>query len=646
MKQLIILLCVLMSVSTAMSQKSKREKRADELYENYDYDRAVEMYKAVDDLSYDGRRNLGLALKKLNRTGEAEEHLFYVVSAVKVEADDYYNYAEVVRMNGRYSESDQYMEKLFEAYPNDPRAQTWFEKLGVHEQLLVDEGRFTDVTNLDFNSEQSDFGTAFKGDEVVFASSRAGYSPIVRKWNWNDLPFLDLYAAKAKDNQQLKKIEEYSDEVNKKYHDGPAFFSADQEMVFITRNFYDEESEDGVVRLQLLFAAKEGGKWSDPYPLWFNSPDYSVGHASLSKDGQTLYFASDMPGGMGGVDIWKSVKKESGSWAKPENLGNKVNTKGNEMFPFFHEDSLLFFASSGHPGLGGLDNYVARLKTDGTWSDLQNLAVPINGPSDDFAFVLDSAQQKGYFSSNREGGKGNDDIYSFLMKKPIVFDQTIKGKALDEKAKPIAEAEVILMDDQGNIVDTVFTDEAGAYQFTVEPNKKWKVWVSKTSYMDDWAIIDANENADELEVNTSLETYVEPDVIVIQPIYFDFDKWNIRPDAAAQLDRIVDLMNKYPSLKIELGSHTDARGSDEYNEELSRKRAEASARYIQERIQDSTRIYGKGYGETKLLNECMNGVECPDEDHEFNRRTEFLIDEKDINNVQIINLSTMSFDVQ
>ena len=732
---------------TQEANPSKVEK-AKEAYRSFSYAKAIDKYENLGVSEIEHKRNLAISYWKRGFLDRAEILFKEIVTTDGHTADDVYNYACILREQKKYQTSDEWMVKFGEMNVSDSRGKAYLKGIGAYEKLQKDKGQFK-LSNLEINSEQQDFGTAYYKDKVVFASSREGTKSIFRRWNWNELPFLDTYIA-DKDGAELSNEALFSKKVNKKFHEGPVAFSADGSMMIFTRNNYEEKAGDKVTRLKLFSSSLEDGKWTKPEALPYNSPDYSVGHASISADGQTLYFASDMPGGIGGVDIYKASINEDGSFGKAINLGDKVNTEGNEMFPFIHpSNEMLFFSSNGKVGLGGLDVFVAQLKEDATIGKVMNVGSPLNSNRDDFAFVMNEDQTSGYISSNREGGKGDDDIYSVQVLKPFTFGKIIKGVAKDKKGEILAATTVKLYDSEGNEVEEVTTADDGSYEFIVDADKDFKLTGAKEKYFpgensattkteEDVVIVDLELEKDpglalyalvtdketgapldsvkmvitdnmtgeietiiteasgdylrplvdkklndrgsynivlekngylgktvtyntlfdkegKYEVHSELDLTLEPiqvgadlsKIIDINPIYFDLNRYNIRDDAAIELDKIVKVMNENPTMVIELGSHTDSRGSTSSNERLSDRRAKASAKYIAERITNPERIYGKGYGESKpnvvdasadggsaeqvLTEEFINAFKARgnraafDKYHQLNRRTEFII---------------------
>ncbi len=726
-------------------------RKANKKYEAFSYEKAIDLFIASNDSAVQTQRKLADALIKTGKYDQAEEVLSNIVSSDKTTSEDIYTYASVLEINKKYSEAIAWMEKFARMAPQDLRAKNFTKKQAVYEEIRKDKGQFR-IKNLDINTKEEDFAAVFyDSDKAVFVSSREGVKPIRRKWNWNGLPFLDVFIANINGDYELSDPELFDRGrgINKKFHEGPVAFNTSRDAMWITRNNYSGKSSDGTINLQLWYSEKdERGKWSTPEPIALNSDEYSVGHAWISADNKWMYFASDMPGGYGGVDIYRVEIKEDGTYGEPINLGNTINTEGNEMFPMLHSNGYLFFASDGLTGLGGLDVFVAQVTPDGKIGEVKNLGAPVNSSFDDFAFILDVSAKGGYFSSNRDTGKGNDDIYSFILLKPFMFHKTIKGKTFDKDENIVPEATVVLYDLNGNTLDIARSDSLGNFSFVVEPDEEYKLIGRKTGYFEGTNTADTkDENEDEVIVNLILEkdpgvslyaiitdsktnqpldsveitlinnltdssevfrtgetgdfrkalegvklgdrgsfnlvlkrkgyltktvTYnfvfdhqgqydvhaaldltMDPvvkdlsELVEISPINFDLNKYNIRPDAAKELDKIVEIMNKYPKMIVELGSHTDCRGSKAYNMRLSDKRAKASAAYIKKRIVNPDRIYGKGYGESKLLNDCAceGNVKsnCSEEEHAVNRRTEFRVIDTGNEDVRVINRSPDSF---
>ncbi|NJO89026.1 MAG: hypothetical protein HC831_08780 [Chloroflexia bacterium] len=339
------------------------------------------------------------------------------------------------------------------------------------------------IESLNINSKQEDFGTAYYKDKVVFASTRQPLKMIKREWNWNELPFLDIYVGEVDTNLHFTSFEKFHKNINKKFHEGPASFSADGNFMAFTRNNYEEKSQEGIIKLKLFTAEYKNNKWQNPVPLHFNNSEYSVGHASLTPNADTMYFASDMPGGFGGVDIYRIFRKADGNWTDPVNLGEKINTEGDEMFPFVHPDGLLFYSSNGQLGLGGLDIFVAQITPTG-FGKPENIGVPVNSSYDDFALILDNQQRSGYFSSNRFEGEGDDDIYLFRLLKPFRFGKLLRGKTMDQDSNILANVKVNLYNEKAEIIGTTTTSEDGKYEWEIEQDKFYLLDGKKMQYTD------------------------------------------------------------------------------------------------------------------------------------------------------------------
>ena len=331
--------------------------------------------------------------------------------------------------------------------------------------------RFT-IKNLEINTSEEDFGLVYYKDQVVFTSSREGTKSIVRTWDGNHMPFLSLYVADKTESNELINITSLSSKINSKYHEGPATFNKAGDYMVFTKNS-PKKNKEGKVNLELFSTNLEGGAWSDASPLPYNNESFNVGHPTLSGDGKTIYFVSDMQGGKGGVDIYYAKRGEDGTWGAAINMGDKVNSSGNEMFPFIHQSGLFFFSSDGHKGLGGLDVFVTKIKKDGSCEKIKNAGTPINGIKDDFSFVLDEDSKQGYFASNREGGKGDDDLYSFAMHKSFVFGKLIQGIVKDKEGNALENAVITLKDKKGNVLESITTTADGKYEFSVDRGKNF-----------------------------------------------------------------------------------------------------------------------------------------------------------------------------
>ncbi|MFE3871704.1 OmpA family protein, partial [Flavobacterium sp. ZS1P70] len=386
--------------------------------------------------------------------------------------------------------------------------------------------------------------------------------------------------------------------------------------------------------IKIYKASLVNDKWSNVTELPFDSNNYSTAHPALSPDGKTLYFASDMPGTLGQSDLFKVTINEDGSFGTPLNLGNKINTEGRETFPFVNYENEIYFASDGHPGLGGLDIFMSKINEDGTFSPIQNVGADVNSPKDDFAYLIDTKSRRGFFSSNRDGGQGYDDIYKFLETKRLICEQLLYGEITDLVTKELLpDAKISLYDSQFNLLNTTISDEKGNYTFKVECRKTYNIRAEKPEYTTKEEKITIAETNGKTYFPITLEkakckVTIGDDLgkcFGIKMIYFDFDKSNIRQEAALDLEKILDVLNQNPTMKLDIRSHTDSRGTFKYNEALSQRRVTSTIGWLIKNGVDLNRLTGRGYGENQLVNNCSDGVKCTEEEHQLNRRSEFII---------------------
>jgi outer membrane protein OmpA-like peptidoglycan-associated protein len=406
-------------------------------------------------------------------------------------------------------------------------------------------------------------------------------------------------------------------------------------MYFTRNNFVKgsfKKDQKGVIRLKIYKATLKDGKWKDVVELPFNSSDYSVAHPALSPDEQTLYFASDMDGSYGKSDLFSVQIHEDGTYGKPQNLGSNINTEGTESFPFVSTKGHLYFTSNGHPGLGGYDIFVVELN-DKDFGAVKNVGTPINGTQDDFTFVIDEGAQKGYFASNRKGGKGDDDIYAFQETQPLSFDCTgsISGIVMDsETQKVLSNTKVYITNTTTGEIKEVVSDNQGAYAFEVNCKELDYRLMANKSFYDGYKEslqLTRNEIKD-YHKDIALQKQDLTKVLNLKPIYFDFDKATILVQSEKELQKVIDYMNQFPEINVDIRSHTDSRGTARYNLKLSGERAEATMAYLVAKGIAKDRLTAKGYGETELLNNCKDHHKCTEEAHQINRRSEFIVTEK------------------
>ncbi|MES2568125.1 MAG: OmpA family protein [Bacteroidota bacterium] len=646
-----ITLCLAAALNVCAADKSRKELKGDKYYFTYAFDKAIDLYKRSKDLTTDGQRHLAKSYSNIGKFKESEIAYAKLVTMPEGnQAEDFFNYAMILKSNGKYDESNNWMDKYKDLKPNDLRSKDYLANKGNLNSIKTDDDKYK-ITHLDLNTGAQDFGTSYYKNNIVFASSRSNAKMIARKSNWNGEPYLDMYISEM-DGDQLKKPKLLSKKLDGKMHDGPASFSADGNIAAFTKNNYDLSKKDKVVTLQIFFTKNTEGKWSNEEPFYLNNKDYSVGHPCLSANGNTMYFVSDMPGGFGGSDLYKSTKDGNGTWSKAENLGPEINTEGDETFPFYDENSKAFlFSSNGRFGLGGIDIFICQANGSKLGTPY-NAGSPLNTQYDDYAAIVNTKTNKGYFSSDREGGEGFDDIYAFDLLKGFAVEKKIQGIAKNIEGKEIPNTFITLLNDKGNVLDTVTTNSEGAFSFVVGTDTKYELKGKKEKYTDgqtkvafekenvvtaDVTLLSKEEAiAKQIEVGADLGKIVDSKTYTgdfkTETVYFDLDKYNLRPDAVDELNKIVKVMNDHPYLVVELRSYSDCRATKEYNQALSDKRAKTSAWYVKARISKPERISGKGFGEENPVNGCSCEGDlvssCSDEEFQKNRRTEFIIMKK------------------
>ena len=605
-----------------------KKKKADEFYNRFDYTRAIPLYESLKNKDAEIYRKLGRAYYVMGNFKKAKESYEKLIASGIYTPDDIYQYAYYLRILGKYEEAGRWMRKFARLKPNDTRGQRYLANPNYYKELLAFNPKVK-INNVGINERYDDFGPAGLRDSlVVFASSRG----LAKNWKGNDQPFLDLYASKIVADTGLTDVTPLSTKVNSKYHDGPAAFNKAGDYMVLTRNIYNEKNlNDNKLWLYESWYDPQKG-WSEPKPLHFNSRDYSCGHPSLSADGKTMYFASDVPGGFGGLDIYVVKRLNDSTWGQPKNVGAMINTEGNEMFPTWDsEQGYLFFSSDGLPGLGGLDIFVVRIEPNGNMSDPVNLGAPINTSFDDFAIYY-RPNGTGFFSSNRPGGKGADDIYGFktllnFKKKAVIYYLT--GKVLDKKTGQPIPANVIVTRKR-QILGTFDLAPGSDFKLQVRPGTSYVIKASAPGYIPEEVSVSINPSQSVTRKDIALMSVQRKELMDlcemgIEPLYYDLDKYYIRSTDSLRLNKIIKLLNKYPDIKLEIASHTDSRATKEYNIKLSQNRTNSVVRYLVNNGISRDRLVAKWYGESQPVNGCVDGVECTEEQHQLNRRTEFKI---------------------
>ncbi|WP_178986527.1 OmpA family protein [Winogradskyella helgolandensis] len=623
-----LLLITLMS-GFCLTAQNKDTKKADKQFAQYEFVKAAESYsKLVDNGKADAYVYGQLAESYYNIFNtEAAERWYAKALETSDNPEMVYKYSQMLKANGKYDESNKQMDKFATLRPSDDRA-TAYRKNPDYLPKILEQGKKFNVQNADFNSEQSDFGGTMSEGKLYITSGR---NDSRKTYGWNDQPFLDIYTITKNTDGTYQEATLANNKINTRYHEGLVSFSPDGKTMYFSRESYYEKdfqkdslSSTKFSQLYLFKATKLGDDWDTIEALAVNSENYSVKNPSVSTDGKTLYFSSNMPEGFGGFDIYKAPINDDGTLGEAENLGQKVNTEGQEMFPYISSNNTLYFSSNGHLGLGGLDVFYTKV-IDGKIAPVRNVGIPINSNADDFAFSIDEENDEGFVSSNRTGGKGSDDIYAFKKLQPLC-DVLISATVLDDKTRePISGAAVSLFDAEGNKVVSKTTNEEGLAEFIVECEEDSELEVVMDGF-DSKKVQVKGSNDEENNVQISLdpiEKLIVDESINLAPIFFEFDESNITAQAAFELDKLVQIMNKYPEMVIEATSHTDNRGTDTYNNGLSDRRAKTTVQYVISKGIDEARITGEGKGETEPKVDCSGG--CTKAQHAENRRSEFII---------------------
>lgn len=496
-------------------------------------------------------------------------------------------------------------------------------------------GRFQ-IKLASFNSESADFCPAFYKEKIVFTSSRDTGAAFKRKHSWTNESFTDLYIVQP-DSIDLKPIK-FSKKVNTKWNESSAVFTKDGNTMYFTRNNFHQGNKgvdpDQTTLLKIYKAVKTDKEWHVEGALPFCKDDFNVAHPALSSDERTLYFASDMPGGFGQSDLYKVIINEDGTFGIPENLGAEINTLGRETFPFVTKNNELYFASDGHENLGGLDVFVSNMVDNKTFSRPQNVGEPINSRADDFGFIINVENKTGYFTSNRAVKTAKDNIYSFKELTALACETIVVGKVLsDENDQPLENVRIVVLDENKNILFETLSDQNGAYNFKINCNQKVVIQFFVPDYEEYKMSLDGRFketiNLPQIALRPIKPQFKLGDdlgkELQLLPIYFDLGKANIRQDAALELQKVKAVLIQYPNISIEVRSHTDSRDTFKNNQKLSSKRAESTVKWFIDNGIDAQRVKGIGYGETQLINHCADNVNCSEQEHQLNRRSEFII---------------------
>ncbi|MFV8352923.1 OmpA family protein [Flavobacterium sp. XS2P14] len=706
MKKIYLLLLVL-SIQLLQAQDDNL-KRANRLFERTFYNEAIPLYKSIiqDNTSQIVLKNLADCYYYTNDFNTAQNYYKLLITNFGSETGDeyYFKYSQTLKASGKYNDANAVLQKYYASLSDKDILIRYQRGLQVLENVTAIGERYQ-IKNLKINTPNTEFGGFVTNDTFVFAAVKSKMGMFDKRFKWNGESYLDLMAIPLRNvNAVDSLVIGFDSKINTAMHESNAVFTKDGKTMFFTRNNYKKgrrgKNKDKVSNLQLFRASWNNGKWTNIISLPFNNDNYSTEHPALSIDEKTLYFASDMPGTLGSFDIF-SVEIYGDTFGVPVNLGNLVNTARKEQFPFVSKDNKLYFSSNEHEGYGALDVFVSALQ-NGVPTRAENVGLPINSGYDDFAFFINSDTKEGFFSSNRLGGKGSDDIYSLTEEKPLIIEdckQYITGIITDVDTKlPLENVMVQLQNADGEIVQRSITTSEGKLSFEVLCKVTYKITAEKDNYTsaskkivinaerkknnDASMQIKSNEAIkreqqlvlEEEERNrlTALALQQEKEkvaqaekiksiaitakrnqelveakkiekvatilanekdvvkdrdrlIIKTDPIYFDYNLWYIRKDSKTILNKVVALMKKYPEMIVEIGSHTDNRGNGNFNKDLSQKRAQATRDYFLEQGISPKQIFAKGYGESVQIVKCIPEESCTEEEHELNRRSEFVI---------------------
>jgi outer membrane protein OmpA-like peptidoglycan-associated protein/tetratricopeptide (TPR) repeat protein len=593
-------------------------KKADQLFGSYQYVEAIKSYLEIIKNKQGNQnvyRNLADSYYNIYNTTEAVKWYEKVVEK-NADAETYFRYSQALKSIGNYTEANEKMKKFATLIPNDVRAKEFMQNQNYKLTLDNTQALFSIEKTTISEPKSNDFAAILTTtNEVYFVSTRN--SKKIDKWS--NEPYIDIFKTTRNNDGSFSKVEEIK-ELNSMYHDGPVTISADGNTMFFARdghstNLYEKDKKNNakIGQLGIYKAQKNNGKWEIKEGLPINNISYSVSHPSLSKDGKTLFFSSNMPGGMGESDIWKIAITENG-YGEPINLGDKINTASREVFPFITNKNELYFASTGWSGFGGLD--IFKVENN---SQVINLGKPVNTEKDDFSFSLNTELNKGYFSSNRNG---NDAIFEAT---PICGIDLMVSVTDAKTGKNIENAKVTILDENNTLVYSTVTNTFGKCNQLITCDELYSIQITASNY-ENVAFPISKSDSNQIEIPVKLipnEVIITDKEVLLGDVYFEFNKSNITPVGAAQLDKLVSVLNSNPTMIISVKSHTDSKGNLSYNLKLSEQRAQATVQYIVSKGINKERVFGKGYGYTEPKIACS--VNCTEEEDAINRRSEFII---------------------
>ncbi|WP_124980373.1 OmpA family protein [Nonlabens xiamenensis] len=627
MRSTLYITIVLLAGSFFASAQEYNLRQTNKLFENRAYSEAIPSYEKLEP-TQEVLQNLADSYYFTNRLDDAAATYDELVSKYGeiADTDRIYRYGHSLLAVKEYKKADQYLKFYL--------GSSWNTEEYIYELNKTTPHVF-DVVALDNKGSKSDFGMSMmEGDRVAFASSRQSSEDV---YSWNGLPYLDLYEARLENGTKIVGAKAFPATINTPNHESNAVFASDGKVMYFNRTSEKRTKVDGVkvANIKIYRAEMVDGQWSNVTALPFSSDTYNTQHPSVSKNGRHLYFSSDMPGGYGGFDLYQVIINEDGTYSEPKNMGAAINTQFEEVFPYISKINTLYFSSNGRPGLGGLDLYRVDM-INGKFGSPINLGTTINSSWDDFAYIVDENKDMAYFSSNKDDGI--DKIYRTSRKENILTKYQVAGIVRDSVSNELLPGSLVtLMDERGTVLDDMIVGEDAAYLFKIDPNKKYTVRGTRKLYIP--VNVDFSTDKDgkiSHDIYLTLLSYKDAEEqikedrkgdvqVQLDKIYFDFDEAVIRPQAAETLDELVAIMKKYPDMEIEVSSHTDARGPEEYNLMLSKRRAKSTVDYLISQGIDESRLRSIGYGEMQPLNDCVRGGMCSDEEYDINRRSEFKI---------------------
>ncbi|ULC58106.1 OmpA family protein [Flaviramulus sp. BrNp1-15] len=639
LKNYIIATIVLLFGFSAKAQYTY-QKKADNLFNKFAFANAAKVYHELIDENFNAdyaTRQLADSYAFMRNPDSAVVYYKKAVQQKNVPVEYYYNYAQALRGIKDYEAYRIWMKRFKDAGGSINEKKLGKDSDFINSIFNAKQQYF--LTNINFNSKFSDFGAYEHNGSIYFVSSRDERALKKHTYGWNNEPFLDIYSTIKSNNDSIVDYRsKLKGNINSVYHEGSFTITKNGKTIYFSRTNFNKnvlgKDKEGITNLKIYKASLIEGKWTNIEELPFNNNEFSNAHPALNEDETKLYFASNKYGGYGGSDIYYVDINKDGSFGTPKNLGNVVNTNKNERFPFINSEGSLFFASDGHPGLGLLDIFGTVSDKNNNITSVINLGVPVNSSKDDFSFFMNPDGLSGYFASNRNGGVGSDDIFAYDRIPQLKIEGTVT-EAINNS--PIPNALVTLLDSDGKEIAFVETNENGQYDINIDRNADYNLKVKKETYIESSSSI-SSKNIERHITSIPSDFAITPEekleekeeiipIAELYPIYFDFNKSNIRKDGTTELDRIVDLMQiKYPNMVVKIESHTDSRGPSSYNYKLSEKRAKVAYNYlINHGVNPNRIIEYKGYGEQKLINNCDGTIRCTEAEHQLNRRTQFSV---------------------